>query len=79
MTINARAQEFAEFCSSMLGTTTAKPLHAAGDGELINGALCGALLDAFKNCYPVESQPGAPPKQPSGDPLAKYRAPEPTQ
>jgi hypothetical protein len=77
VTINARAQEFAEFCSSMLGTDETKPLIL--DAAAVNGATISALLDAFKNCYPVESQQGAPPKQTSGDPLAKYRAAEPTQ
>lgn len=66
--INDRAREFREFCTAMLGTTEKNPLMV---GETpVNGATIGALLDAFKCCYPQEKPSATPaPRAATNDPL----------
>jgi hypothetical protein len=59
---------FRDFCRLMLGTSRARPLQPGE--EHINGALLGALVDAFKVCHPQE-KPATIPRGMNGvpDPL----------
>ncbi len=78
--MNERSTSFRDFCCMMLGSQTATPIRVGED--IINGALLGALVDAYKCCNPIEApaKPGAPVVLGPHDPLGMlpWRA-EPTQ
>lgn len=54
--LNERSELFFKFCARAFGTDPANPL-VFGDSP-INGATIGALIEAFRSCYPQDLNNG---------------------